>query len=660
MKMYLKSFFIFTMAFLATQGIFAQDIRLSQEGGTSKDIMFVAPAEYDLLTNWLTVRDAQSISMQDYLMSHLERRQAEQLIIRYTNHAGESSMRSGCACVVVAPYTIIDNYPATEEVVAYNNGSGLNYESRRIAAARKDDLNLLTITNETGYSVYSGNNESSNSTAALRVTYICTNNTGNIDNSCGCEKTMNLKTNYESNLSATTSLAGNCSARYANAKMEDNVVLLAYNIDPANTTSANTQVLEAGKALVDRSQKVNTNPQFVTNMVNLTVSALTTAITGTFTATDLTNIGNGINAVINTPINIVSGNVSGDGVTSANLSVLYDNAITLKPNVPKVVMLISKGQAFAKGKRSCWGTYQARAQLSSGYSMVGVIAYDNTPASCCIEKSGVWNLQGYPAAPISVANFRNSIGAYLSAHGAWNNLSTVGGVNGNVAINQNTGFATSTPQCAGCQTPGSYFTLSGIACIGDVLSLNGTGSTNETDYRISIQSVNSSTNVPDGFLNWNTPWTNGTVGVINLSSMVALPSGHKYKITLEVMNACAVVSYYAYQYTPSVFCMESPSDNSHTTKGTSAKLGHGDTRNETALFNVFPNPTTTELNLNYTDMEDAEAQLNIFDITGKLVMQQKVQANNSNSIDVSNISTGVYVAQLLGANINKSIKFVKQ
>jgi hypothetical protein len=79
-----------------------------------------------------------------------------------------------------------------------------------------------------------------------------------------------------------------------------------------------------------------------------------------------------------------------------------------------------------------------------------------------------------------------------------------------------------------------------------------------------------------------------------------------------------------------------------------------------ALFNVFPNPTTTELNLNYTDMEDAEAQLNIFDITGKLVMQQKVQANNNHSIDVSNISTGVYIAQLLGANINKSIKFVKQ
>lgn len=75
---------------------------------------------------------------------------------------------------------------------------------------------------------------------------------------------------------------------------------------------------------------------------------------------------------------------------------------------------------------------------------------------------------------------------------------------------------------------------------------------------------------------------------------------------------------------------------------------------------LFPNPTKTDITINYIDDENSKAALSIYDITGKLVLTQTIQANTDNVVLIEDLPIGIYVAHLKSDRFSQSFKFIKE
>jgi hypothetical protein len=80
-------------------------------------------------------------------------------------------------------------------------------------------------------------------------------------------------------------------------------------------------------------------------------------------------------------------------------------------------------------------------------------------------------------------------------------------------------------------------------------------------------------------------------------------------------------------------------------------------KNNLAL-NLFPNPTEGQLNVWIEGMND-KAKIRVYDITGKLVMQQPA-VNTLTQLNVARLSAGVYMINVNDGVRTKSAKFVKK
>ena len=70
---------------------------------------------------------------------------------------------------------------------------------------------------------------------------------------------------------------------------------------------------------------------------------------------------------------------------------------------------------------------------------------------------------------------------------------------------------------------------------------------------------------------------------------------------------------------------------------------------------AYPNPTTAAISFHGKQSLAGEA-ISIYNISGQLVKQQKI--DNSNSADLSELASGIYVIQFSSAK-NKSFKIIK-
>ena len=62
---------------------------------------------------------------------------------------------------------------------------------------------------------------------------------------------------------------------------------------------------------------------------------------------------------------------------------------------------------------------------------------------------------------------------------------------------------------------------------------------------------------------------------------------------------------------------------------------------------VYPNPATNQLHVNYTGAITPDAVLEIYDITGNLLLRQN--ANETNEINISHLANGFYLVKIGGA-----------
>lgn len=70
---------------------------------------------------------------------------------------------------------------------------------------------------------------------------------------------------------------------------------------------------------------------------------------------------------------------------------------------------------------------------------------------------------------------------------------------------------------------------------------------------------------------------------------------------------------------------------------------------------VFPNPTTSTVYFQ-TETNLTDEKISVFNLSGQLVSEKKITA--SNSLDLSDLSTGVYLIQFTNKKIN-SFKIIK-
>jgi hypothetical protein len=69
---------------------------------------------------------------------------------------------------------------------------------------------------------------------------------------------------------------------------------------------------------------------------------------------------------------------------------------------------------------------------------------------------------------------------------------------------------------------------------------------------------------------------------------------------------------------------------------------------------VFPNPVNNQLNI--SGFKNLAFSIEIYNTTGKV----KIAVNNYNTIDVSDLTKGIYFVKIRAENNSKIIKFVKQ
>lgn len=79
--------------------------------------------------------------------------------------------------------------------------------------------------------------------------------------------------------------------------------------------------------------------------------------------------------------------------------------------------------------------------------------------------------------------------------------------------------------------------------------------------------------------------------------------------------------------------------------------------------NVFPNPTTGLLNIQWTGKPDANATISLFDMSGKqIINQQVVTGNATGSVNISELANASYVLKIVAKDLtfSKEYRIVKE
>ncbi len=76
---------------------------------------------------------------------------------------------------------------------------------------------------------------------------------------------------------------------------------------------------------------------------------------------------------------------------------------------------------------------------------------------------------------------------------------------------------------------------------------------------------------------------------------------------------------------------------------------------------VYPNPANEKLNIDFGKLDFTNAELYVKDISGRTVFKRTEIIQNNLSVDISSLSKGVYVANIINGDKNiYTKKFVKQ
>ena len=219
------------------------------------------------------------------------------------------------------------------------------------------------------------------------------------------------------------------------------------------------------------------------------------------------------------------------------------------------------------------------------------------------------------------------------------------------------------PLSSGC--PGPYDvstngTVSGAAEISLNTEVKGTiAPKNDIDYYKFTISSYGTINV---FL--TTLPANYNLAVLNSSGTILGISQNKASKNESVPLSVAAGTYYAKVYptgtansATSCYTLKVQTVTATKVAGTSTEAEVNVNPNLT--INVFPNPAGSRLNV-WTKVAEQKSEIKIYNLMGKLVMQQQGSGNTLTQLNISKLSPGFYLVKVNDGKEIRSAKFVKQ
>lgn len=77
-------------------------------------------------------------------------------------------------------------------------------------------------------------------------------------------------------------------------------------------------------------------------------------------------------------------------------------------------------------------------------------------------------------------------------------------------------------------------------------------------------------------------------------------------------------------------------------------------------LSIFPNPTTDKVQLNIQNMNDAEYQVVVYDLMGKVVIPQSTYRGNNSQIDLKELKSGLYFINVTMDKESRTFKVIKE
>ncbi|PIQ21713.1 MAG: hypothetical protein COW65_07485, partial [Cytophagales bacterium CG18_big_fil_WC_8_21_14_2_50_42_9] len=81
---------------------------------------------------------------------------------------------------------------------------------------------------------------------------------------------------------------------------------------------------------------------------------------------------------------------------------------------------------------------------------------------------------------------------------------------------------------------------------------------------------------------------------------------------------------------------------------------------ENAAIKLYPNPAADYCYLNLTELPQETAQVEVFSITGQVLMQKTVTAGNIIEVDILSLSAGKYLVRVKSNTFLKTLHLVKE
>lgn len=75
---------------------------------------------------------------------------------------------------------------------------------------------------------------------------------------------------------------------------------------------------------------------------------------------------------------------------------------------------------------------------------------------------------------------------------------------------------------------------------------------------------------------------------------------------------------------------------------------------------IYPNPTDQMINISLGDTEKSVLFLTLYDTYGKLIINKKIDYSSSTQLDISSLSSGLYLLKLFNGNQSFVAQIIKQ
>jgi uncharacterized protein (TIGR02145 family) len=166
-------------------------------------------------------------------------------------------------------------------------------------------------------------------------------------------------------------------------------------------------------------------------------------------------------------------------------------------------------------------------------------------------------------------------------------------------------------------------------------------------------------------------WLSPNAGATNESEFTALPTGLRHYFSGQFMDISQLTMFWSSTACDTIRAYNCYLNNSNIEAtlpvawfemGFSVRCIKDTTSNQInendieKYFKLYPNPSTDRIVIDIANSQNLN--LYVYTIVGELVLQKKLN-NNKNEIDISTLSTGLYVVKVLGTKWTKQIKMIK-